>query len=59
MTRCTLGVHSAVGVVFTGLGPTRDDVFMARADAIIDDGDLSSGTFCKLDANAYYLVVKR
>ncbi len=59
VTSDTLGVASAVGVVFTGAGPTRDDAFMARADAMLDDGDLTSGVFRKLDANAYYLIVKR
>lgn len=59
VTSDTLGVESAVGVVFTGLGVTRDDAFMSRADAQFDDGDLSTGIFRKLEANAYYLIVKR
>ena len=59
VTHDTLGVDSAVGVVFTGAGPTRDDDFMKRVDLLVDDGDLSNGVFQKLDANAYYLIVNR
>lgn len=50
---------SAVGVVFTGLGPTRDDAFMTDVDRIIDDGDLNAGIFRKNTANGYYLAVQR
>ncbi|MEE9404132.1 MAG: type II secretion system protein [Algisphaera sp.] len=55
----TLGISSAVGVVFTGVGTTRDDVFMAGVDRIIDDGDLASGNFRKLAPDAYYYILEK
>ena len=59
VTSNTLGVKSAVGVVFTGVGVTRDDAFMVRVDNMVDDGNLSSGGFQKLDTNAFYFIVDR
>ncbi len=55
----TLGVQSGAGIVFTGRGPTRDDSFMARIDQMIDDGNLTTGIFQKLDSNAYYYIAQR
>ncbi|MEL7088777.1 MAG: hypothetical protein AAGL98_10115, partial [Planctomycetota bacterium] len=51
------GVTSAVGVHFDGSGVSRDDMFMADIDAILDDGDLTTGVFQKLEAGRYYFVI--
>lgn len=51
------GIISAVGVHFNGQGETRDDAYMAEIDAILDDGDLSTGAFRKLGAGRYYWVI--
>lgn len=52
------GVTSAVGVHFDGTGVTRDDAFMTEIDAILDDGDLTSGVFRRLGAGRYYYVLE-
>ena len=50
------GVTSAVGVHFlTGNVPT--DAFMAKVDAILDDGVLTTGGFRKLDSDRFYMVL--
>jgi len=51
------GVTSAVGVHFDGTGETRDDAWMVQVDAILDDGNLASGTFRRLAAGRYYRVL--
>ena len=48
---------AGVGVHFDGAGKTRDDLYLQRLDAIIDDGDLTSGQFRKLAKDRYYNVV--
>lgn len=51
------GVTSALGVHFDGTGETRDDAFMVQIDAMIDDGNLATGMFRKLDGDRYYVVI--
>ncbi len=51
------GITAGVGVHFDGAGKTRDDLYLQRLDAIIDDGDLTSGQFRKLAKDRYYYVV--
>ncbi len=51
------GVTSAVGVHFDGTGETQDDAYMTLVDAIVDDGDLSTGVFRMLAASRYYYVL--
>jgi prepilin-type N-terminal cleavage/methylation domain-containing protein len=51
------GVTSSFGVHFVGGGPIRDDAFMTEVDLMIDDGDLNTGVFRKLDADRYYYVL--
>ena len=53
----SFGLVSAVGVHFDGTGETRDDAYMVNIDAMIDDGDLSTGGFQKLAADRYYFVI--
>ncbi len=48
----TLGVHFK-----NGTGDRKDDAYMREIDAIIDDGDLASGSFRKLAPRRYYFVV--
>jgi prepilin-type N-terminal cleavage/methylation domain-containing protein len=54
----SFGIVSAVGVHFNGTGETRDDAYMTQIDAIVDDGDLSTGPFRKLAADRYYWIVE-
>lgn len=51
------GVTSAVGVHFDGTGATRNDDFMNQVDALIDDGDVTTGSFQRLGAGRYYYVL--
>ncbi len=52
------GLTSALGVHFkNGTGDRKDDAYMQVIDAIIDDGDLSTGVFRKLAGRRYYFVV--
>ncbi|MHC4767826.1 MAG: type II secretion system protein [Planctomycetota bacterium] len=53
----SFGIVSAVGVHFDGTGDTRDDAFMQEIDANLDDGDLGTGGFRKIDADRYYFIV--
>ena len=53
----SFGVTSAIGIHFNGTGTTRDDGFMTRVDALVDDGDLSTGLFQKLAADRYYIIL--
>lgn len=53
------GLEASVGVFF-GAGapqPHRDDVYMQEIDALIDDGDLSTGSFQKMSDTRYFFVV--
>lgn len=50
------GVISAIGVHFNGVTP-RTDAFMAQIDATLDDGDLTTGHFRKLDTDRFYFVI--
>ncbi len=52
------GVTAAIGVHFDGTGATRDDAFMTLIDAMLDDGDLSTGGFRKLADARYYLILE-
>lgn len=47
------GVTSAVGVV----SPTLEEEDLAKADAIIDDGNLATGQFRKISDDRYYWVI--
>lgn len=47
------GITSGVGVV----DPTLDEVDLAKADAIIDDGNLATGQFRKITNGRYYWVI--
>ena len=51
------GISAGVGVHFEGDDNTRDDFYLQRIDAIVDDGDLTSGQFRKLAKDRYYYVV--
>ena len=50
-------VTSALGVHFDGTGISRDDMYMAQIDELLDDGDLTTGTFRRLAAGRYYFVI--
>ncbi|MEM9882297.1 MAG: prepilin-type N-terminal cleavage/methylation domain-containing protein [Planctomycetota bacterium] len=52
------GFASAIGVVFNGTGQTRDDLYMRDIDALLDDGDLSTGVFRKIAEDRYYFIVR-
>lgn len=52
-----MGILSAFGVHFNGTGETRDDAYMNVIDAIVDDGDVTTGTFRRIAADRYYWVV--
>ena len=51
------GFPQAVGVHFNGIGMTRDDAFMTEIDAILDDGDLTTGVFRKIAGDRYYFII--
>ncbi len=52
------GVGLAVGVHFDGTGPTRDDAYMTKIDAALDDGDLTLGNFRRIADKRYYWVLE-
>jgi prepilin-type N-terminal cleavage/methylation domain-containing protein len=52
-----MGIVSAIGVHFNGTGETRDDAYMVDIDAMLDDGNLNTGSFRKLAAGRYYYVL--
>lgn len=54
--KSSFGVTSAIGVHFIS-GNAPDDAEMALADAIIDDGILTSGAFRKLADGRFYFVL--
>ncbi len=57
------GVTSAIGVHFKngkgkrGKANKRDDAFMQQIDANIDDGDLKTGAFRKIERDRYYFII--
>ncbi len=50
-------VTYAIGVHFDGTGVTQDDAYMTEVDLILDDGDLTNGSFRRLAAERYYSVI--
>lgn len=52
------GYNSAVGVHFQS-GASRDDAYMLRIDESMDNGDLASSSFQKIDSDRYYKIVAR
>jgi len=49
--------HGGVGVHFNGDGDTRDDAFMVEIDAVMDDGDLTTGAFRGHGGGRYYWTI--
>lgn len=54
----SFGIVSAVGVHFNGVGTTHDDAYMVEIDAVLDDGNLTTGAFQRLEAGRYYWIVQ-
>ena len=55
----SFGIVSAFGVHFiAGHGAIRDDVYMMEIDRIMDDGNLATGIFRKIDSNRYYYILE-
>lgn len=54
--RDSFGVKSAVGVHFQDDEP-QPDAYMAEIDALIDDGDLTTGGFRKLADDRFYYIL--
>lgn len=52
------GITLAVGVHYMKTMGSPDEDKLTRVDELLDDGDLSSGTFRKIAANRYYLVLE-
>ncbi|GIW74015.1 MAG: hypothetical protein KatS3mg103_0537 [Phycisphaerales bacterium] len=50
----TLGI----GVHFMGAGGRPDDREMRDVDALLDDGDLATGTFRQFDSDRFYYIVE-
>jgi len=46
-----------IGVHFNGGGDTRDAAFMTEIDAILDDGDLATGSFRQTASDRFYLLL--
>lgn len=55
IARDSYGVQMAIGVYF--LGDARSDDYMQKIDAALDDGDLSTGSFRKVDGNRYFYII--
>lgn len=55
----TFGVSCAFGVHFQTPADNVGDAFMLGVDEMIDDGNLLTGMFRKLDPDRYYIVVAR
>jgi hypothetical protein len=52
------GFTSSLGVHFWGgHGANPGDAYMSEIDNLIDDGDLATGYFRKLDSDRYYIIV--
>ena len=56
--RESMSVTSAIGVHFNGSGTSRDDDYMTPIDRLIDDGDLTTGSFRRLTSGRYYSVIR-
>jgi general secretion pathway protein G len=53
------GIVSAFGVHFmAGHGAQKDDAFMVEIDKLMDDGDLATGVFRKIDNDRYYYIIE-
>ena len=52
------GVTASMGVFYAGPHPNRNDAYMQEIDALIDDGDLSTGMFRKMSNQQYFFVVE-
>lgn len=50
-------VGAGMGVHFNGTGQTRDAVYMAEVDRIVDDGDITTGKFRRF-GDRYYSVLR-
>lgn len=53
----TGGVEFALGVHFNDGSSNNNDTYMTEVDLLVDDGDLTTGSFRKLAAGRYYLVI--
>lgn len=51
------GVVSAIGVHFNNLLAVGDDAVMSEVDAILDDGDVETGSFRRIALDRYYCVI--
>ncbi len=51
------GVKAAIGVRYLGADPDNDPAAMQAIDAIVDDGDLTTGSFQRFGAQRYFFVV--
>ncbi len=51
-------VESALGVHFLTDTP-KSDAYMAKIDAIVDDGNLTTGGFQKFEAGRFYFIITR
>ena len=51
------GIVSGIGVHFDGTGETRDDAYMQFIDVIIDNGDITTGTFRRIAGGRYYYIL--
>lgn len=52
-----MGPLPAVGVHFWGGGPAKDDAYMQQIDAVVDDGELTTGWFRKIAGDRYYFII--
>ncbi|MEO0475271.1 MAG: prepilin-type N-terminal cleavage/methylation domain-containing protein [Planctomycetota bacterium] len=52
------GVTLAVGVHYMRSSTSPDEDKLTRVDELLDDGDLSTGTFRKIASKRYYLVLE-
>ena len=51
------GVTSAIGVHFTNSAAIPDDAFLELIDRTIDNGNLATGVFRRLDADRFYYII--
>lgn len=51
------GVEASIGVHFNGVTPKPDD-FMIGVDEIVDDGNLTTGSFQKFAGDRFYFVLE-
>lgn len=52
----SFGFTSGLGVHFFNV-TARDDAYMQKIDAVIDDGDLATGGFRKVASDRFYLIL--